>query len=179
MVDVSLMRPRRARKLIPLAIISALLLMLSPSALADSTCWRYRKSERDMSDLVAKARKHYHVKRLSLDPELSKAARAHTREMILKDRMYHTSSKVLGRRLYNWTLIGENIGASGTVEGLFAGFMQSPSHRDTTYNHRWRHVGIGILQWEGRLWGTVLFSTGGDPETTLNLPDCSEADPAS
>jgi hypothetical protein len=43
--------------------------------------------------------------------------------------LYHTPSRVFYERVRNWRLIGENVGAGGSVSSLHEAFMASPDHR--------------------------------------------------
>ncbi len=141
----------------------------------DNQCWRFRDDERAMAEKINKVRTRGRWSFLHLDPELSKVARAHTREMVLANRLYHQSAEVLDERVTNWNLIGENVGVGGDIERLHQAFMDSEVHRDNILFERFRHVGVGTFRWEDRLWVTVLFATKGNPGTTMNMPDCAQA----
>ena len=112
------------------------------------------------------------LRRLRLDPELSKVARAHTRAMTRRALLFHSSARQLRRRVTNWTLIGENVGYGGGVAGLQRAFMTSPPHRANIERPQFRNVGIGVRRRAGRLWVTVIFQSRHDPGTSLSMPDC-------
>ena len=85
---------------------------------------------------------------LCVHPKLTKAARAHSADMIRKDYFGHGS---VGRRLkhygYNWRVYGENI-AGGTGHyaspgNTFRRWMNSSGHRANILNRRFREIGIG------------------------------------
>ncbi len=109
---------------------------------------------------------------MSLDPEASRAARVHTREMVRSVTLHHTASSALRNRVTRWTILGENVGVGGTVASLHSAFMNSPAHRDNILYPSYRHVGIGAFRKDGRMWVTVIFEAASDPGTTLRMPTC-------
>ncbi len=153
-------------------LIATQFLTIPAAQAADSTCWDYRDSEQAFARKINLARAAASVTKLSLDPELSKVARKHTREMISKDSLYHTPSDVLSRRVTRWVELGENVGFGGGVVSLHEAFMDSPAHRDNILHDSFRHVGIGVAKKDGRMWVTVIFESKEDPGTTLNMPRC-------
>lgn len=142
------------------------------STTSDSSCWDYRTTEKSFARKMNLARNAAGIGRLKLDPELSKAARKHTKEMASRDSLYHTPSKVLGRRITRWRMLGENVGVGGTVDSLHQAFMSSPAHEDNILHSAFRHVGIGVRKAGERLWVTVIFESRRDPGTTLHMPSC-------
>ncbi|MGH2808021.1 MAG: CAP domain-containing protein [Actinomycetota bacterium] len=148
------------------------LLPLTTAVAADSGCWDTKRSERGFARKITVARRAAGRSRLSLDPELSRAARKHTFEMVRKDLLHHTSEPALRRRVTNWSTLGENVGVGGTVTSLHAAFMASPAHKDNILYKSFRHVGIGVVKRNGRMWVTVIFEAQTDPGTTLRMPRC-------
>lgn len=141
------------------------------AATTDSKCWTYKATERDFAKKMNFARDLKGLGKLSLDPELSKVARKHTRDMIAANLLYHTPSDKLRTRITNWSVIGENVGVGSTVTTLHTAFMDSPGHRDNILYRSFRHVGIGVLD-KDRMWVTVIFEATSDPGTTLRMPRC-------
>ncbi len=139
----------------------------------DNQCWKFRADEAEMAQKINQVRTRGRWSHLHLDPELSKVARAHTREMVLEGHLYHQTARTLDERVLNWTLIGENVGVGADVDKLHGAFMQSEAHRENILYEKFRHIGVGTFRWEDRLWVTVLFSTKGNPGTTLNMPPCT------
>jgi uncharacterized protein YkwD len=94
------------------------------------------------------ARKNRGIRRLCVHPKLTKAARAHSADMIRKDYFGHGN---VGRRLkrfdYNWRVCAENIaggsGRYGRPANVFKRWMKSSGHRSNILNRRFREVGIG------------------------------------
>lgn len=109
---------------------------------------------------------------LRLDPELSQAARKHTREMTSRNYLHHTSAAALRRRVTFWTLLGENVGVGNTVDSLQKAFIDSPSHRDNIVYPTFKYIGVGTQKAHGRLWVTFLFEAKENPGTTLRMPGC-------
>lgn len=138
----------------------------------DSTCWDPRTTERGFISKLNRAREGAGKRRLRLDPELSRVARKHTREMKLRNLLYHTDGDAMRRRVTFWSILGENVGVGNTVESLHVAFMNSPAHRDNIMYTSYRHVGVGAASSNGRLWVTVVFQATDNPGTTLRMPRC-------
>jgi uncharacterized protein YkwD len=166
---------RKSTRFLGLSIVVGLtmtVLPLSSAVAADSGCWVTKASEQGFAKKINTARRASGKNRLQLDPELSRAARKHTFEMVRKDLLHHTSESALRRRVTNWSTLGENVGVGGTVTSLHAAFMASPAHKDNILYSSFRHVGIGVVERNGRMWVTVIFEAQTDPGTTLNMPNC-------
>ncbi len=144
----------------------------SRTKLADSTCWDYKRTERKFARKMNKARVNNDKTRIRMDAELSRAARKHTWEMVGNDELYHTPSTKLKRRVTNWTVLGENVGVGGDVDSLHKAFMNSPAHKANILYSSFRHVGIGVLKRDGRMWVTVIFEATKNPGTRLWMPKC-------
>ncbi|HEX2296845.1 MAG TPA: CAP domain-containing protein [Actinomycetota bacterium] len=135
-------------------------------------CWDVKGTERGFAKRINNVRGIAKRGMLRLDPELSRAARLHTREMIKQGRLYHTPGDKLGKRVTNWTILGENVGVGGSVEELHDAFMASPGHADNVLYDSFRHVGIGTVKKDGQLWVTVIFEARTNPGTSLRMPSC-------
>ena len=142
------------------------------SGTADNRCWNFKPSEKGFTRKINGARGNGGLGKLSLDPELSKAARVHTREMVRKAELYHTPTESLKRRVTNWIMLGENVGVGGTVSSLHEAFMNSQGHRDNVMHPLYRHVGVGVLKAGDRMWVTIIFEANTDPGTPLKMPRC-------
>ena len=165
------------RKTAALIFAGALFATLLPAATAgaasgDNACWNYKTSERGFARKINASRSASTLPKLSIDPELSKAARVHTNEMIRKNELHHTSSTNLRNRVTSWTILGENVGVGSSVSSLHEAFMNSPAHRDNILHAAYRHVGVGVKKANGRMWVTVIFEAITDPGTTLAMPNC-------
>lgn len=150
--------------------------LLPPSASSvaggDNQCWTYRPSEKKFARKMNRARTLRLIRKMKLDPELSKVARVHTRDMIRRGSIYHQSSSQLGRRVVSWTMLGENVGVGSTVDSLHRAFMNSPAHAANILRTNFNHMGVGARKKNGRLWVTVVFQSVNNPGTTLRMPRC-------
>lgn len=135
-------------------------------------CWRTKDTERSFVRKINAARSLIALGKLDYDRQLSKAARVHTWAMARRAELYHTPSDTLRRRITNWTILGENVGVGGGVDSLHEAFMNSPAHKANILYNAFRHVGVGVLQKNGRMWVTVIFEAVKDPGTRLPMPPC-------
>jgi uncharacterized protein YkwD len=114
------------------------------------------KEERTLH-LHNQARKNRGLRALCVHPKLTRAARAHSADMIRKDYFGHGN---VGRRLkrfgYNWRTYAENIGGGsgryGRPGNVFRRWMNSRGHRSNILGRRFREIGIGAVT--GRYKGT-------------------------
>jgi uncharacterized protein YkwD len=141
----------------------------TPGAAARS-CWSWSGSEQKLARLTNGARTRRSLSRLSLDPELSKVADVHSREMARKGTLYHTRSSTLQKRVTRSRRLGENVGYGTSVRRIHRGFMRSYSHRANILSRRFSHFGVGIRSARGYRWVTVVFATSSNPGTTLKMP---------
>lgn len=137
-----------------------------------STCWNYKTSEKKFARKANAARGQVGVGKMRIDPELSKVARKHTKEMIRANDLFHSTSEQLRNRVTNWTLLGENVGVGSSVDSLHTAFMNSPAHAANILNASYKYHGVGVIKANGRMWVTVIFSATEDPGTTLSMPRC-------
>ncbi len=105
------------------------------------------KEERTLR-LHNRERRNRGLRTLCVHPKLTKAARAHSTDMIKNDYLGHG---LVGSRLrlygYNWRIYAENIGG-GTGEyaspsNVFSRWMNSSTHRANILDGRYREIGIG------------------------------------
>lgn len=115
--------------------------------------------EKRVLELHNIARIHRGLKALCVHPVLTKAARAHTQEMLDKDYISHNSfnGETVKERLkrfgytssgYSYYLVGENIalacGSKRDANDIFKWWMNDPPHRANILNKDFRQVGIGV-----------------------------------
>jgi len=147
---------------------------------ADNTCYTYKTSERSFAKKNNTARANAGIGKLSIDPELSRVAKLHTKEMVNAasgsiggDDLFHSTSAQLTKRVTGgWTLLGENVGIGSSVSSLHSAFMNSSLHKANMMNGDFKHVGVGVITKGDRMWVTVIFSAGADPSTSLSMPNC-------
>ena len=142
------------------------------AASVSSSCWQPKDEEVGFLRATNQARTNESEGSLNLDPELSKVARLHTREMASQDLLYHTNQNDMMHRVTGWTTLGENVGVGGSVDSLSDAFMNSPPHRANILHASFKHVGIGVKEVNGRMWVTVIFESNNDPGTPLRMPHC-------
>lgn len=143
------------------------------SAATDASCWRVKRTEQAFVTKMNASRGRHDQGRLVLDPELSRAAQKHTKEMVSSDQLFHTGMDRLGRWVTRWTTLGENVGVGGTVTSLHTAFMSSPTHRANILLGRYTHVGVSTARDpDGKLWVTVVFESHTNPGTRLRMPSC-------
>lgn len=116
---------------------------------------------------------------LKINTKLNAAAQAKANDMIANDYWAHTSpTGVTPWYWFDWAgyeylVAGENL-AYGfeTSDGVIAGWMNSPSHRDNLLNSVFEDVGFGIANGENYQGGhnTVVVAEYGDPATIAEAP---------
>ena len=136
------------------------------------TCYDWTRAERKFARLTNDAREAAGVRRLHLDPELSRVAKKHAHEMADKNLLYHTPTRKLKRRVTKWEILGENVGRGGSVDSLPDAFLRSPAHLQNILYSRFRYLGVGVVKKNGSLWVTVVFEGYDNPGTRLTMPKC-------
>jgi uncharacterized protein YkwD len=165
--------PKRFCAVLAAALLTSLVLPQVVAVARDpGDCWRYRTAERRFARKTNLARSSRGMPKLHLDRQLSRAARKHTREMVHRNRLHHTPTRKLSRRVTRWRSLGENVGVGGRVGSLNAAFMDSTPHRANVVNPTFRHFGIGTVRKRGKLWVTVIFESFTNPGTRLWMPPC-------
>jgi uncharacterized protein YkwD len=134
--------------------------------------FRATAEERRFAHEIDEAREEAGLPGLDFDPELARVSRKHTRAMARSEVLYHTPSGVFYGRVRNWRLIGENVGAGGSVSSLHQAFVASPDHLAIILHPRLEFVGVGVKHAGGRMWVTVTFSKGGNPDSSLPMRTC-------
>jgi uncharacterized protein YkwD len=163
--------PTVPKKMLSIVAASIVLAALVPATTASSaTCYSYSDKERNFARKINRARSGRDLRKLSLDPELSRVAIKQTRTMVDKNLLHHTPN--LGRRVTRWITLGENVGYGGTVASLHKLFMRSSAHKANILGRRFRFVGVGAKRARGHLWVTVVFESRRNPGTTLGMPKC-------
>jgi uncharacterized protein YkwD len=131
--------------------LSVVLAAVAPSARAT---WTPRL---DMLRWMNSARSNYGSVVLDRGWRLRQLADDHSRRMANAGQIFHTTS--LGSKLtfVSWSVAGENVGAGGSMRGLFDAFMKSQVHRDNILRRGFRRVGVGVYAHDGFLWVTMIF----------------------
>lgn len=163
------------RTFLGMCLLAGLLAIPSLEAAASngSRCWKVSDSERGFVRKMNRSRANNDLGKLTLDPELSRAAQKHTIEMVDSDELFHTGLDRLGRWVTRWTTLGENVGYGGSVRSLHKAFMNSATHRANVLLGRFNHVGVSATRdSDGKLWVTIVFESTTNPGTTLRMPSC-------
>ena len=98
--------------------------------------------------------------RRSLKPmdELMARARAWAAHMAEKGELEHSDIRTIEPR---WTVVGENVGRSRTIEDVTARLFASPSHRRNILDARFTHTGVGtVRRSDGVLYVAQVFWRG-------------------
>ena len=166
---------RRVRRLALIVAAQMLASVIAPGTAAqgaaESTCYRYKDSERAFAKKINGARSRAGKGKLRLDPELARVARQHTREMVKKGMLFHTTSVQFDRRITGWTSVAENVGYGSNVGELHSAFMNSPLHKANIMGP-YRYVGVGVVMDGSTMYVTVIFEASANPGTTLRMPRC-------
>jgi len=131
-----------------LAAVAAALVLVAP-AIATAASGA-KRSETSLLRVMNRVRAQHGLGRLTLDPRLQRAARAHSRQMIGSNVFEHGA---FGSRMaqFNVTgnVAGENLawgtGARGTAVGIVRAWLASPEHRANLLRPSFTRVGIADL----------------------------------
>lgn len=122
--------------------------------------------EQEMLRLVNQARGNAGLSQLQICSELTRAARAKSKDMVDNNYFSHTSPRYggLDGLLRNFGIgyrsAGENLAmnSSGSVSAAHNSLMNSPGHKANILNSSYNYVGIGIhAKSDGSLYYTQLF----------------------
>jgi uncharacterized protein YkwD len=135
------------RVLTRLTALVAALLVLVPAATAAAGLTR--AEARLLRDLNL-VRSAHGLMPLRYDPRLQRAARAHSREMLVTGSFQHGA---FGTRMVRFavsgTLTGENLawgnGRLGTASAIVGAWLASPEHRANLLRPEFTRIGIGDL----------------------------------
>ncbi|MGH2751862.1 MAG: CAP domain-containing protein [Actinomycetota bacterium] len=161
--------PRRYRSVVVLLVVS-LCLVAGSSAVAGGSCYHYSKKDRKLAKKTNSARAGRDIRKMTLDPHLSRVAKRQARAMASKNYLYHTPS--LGSLVTKWKILGENVGYAGSVKKVHRAFMNSPAHKANILRWGFKYVGVGVTKGGGHIWASVVFEGKKNPGTTLEMPSC-------
>ncbi len=124
-----------------------------PGALAERDYSATRLEAERARDLVNVYRKEKGLRPLKLQPALTEAARAHSRDLAKWDRISHFGSDGsnpwdrVKRAGYNARLAAENVGTGQvTIEEVIRGWQTSPGHNKNLLLTDAEHMGIALVQ---------------------------------
>ena len=114
------------------------------------------KEEKLTLDLHNKTREENGLEQLCVDPRLTKAARAHSADMLKKRYFGHNSfdGKSSAERVkdsgYDWRVTGENIawgsGSFSNPKNRFEAWMKSEGHKNNILDKNFEQVGVGVAK---------------------------------
>ncbi len=116
--------------------------------------------EIEMLEMVNKERAKEGLKPLKADPELSKVARAHSRDMFIRGYFAHENPDGqdpfarMEKANVSFKVAGENLALAQTLEIAHINLMNSPGHRANIMNPAFGRLGIGIL--DGGFYGLMI-----------------------
>jgi uncharacterized protein YkwD/uncharacterized membrane protein required for colicin V production len=116
--------------------------------------------EAKMLDLVNEERTKRGLKPVKADPELTRVARAHSRDMFARGYFSHYTPE--GKDPFdrmksagvNYLAAGENLALGQTLRICHDGLMNSPGHKANILNPSYGRLGIGIL--DGGSYGLMI-----------------------
>ncbi|MEX0834740.1 MAG: S-layer homology domain-containing protein, partial [Nitriliruptor sp.] len=90
--------------------------------------------------------------------QMARIAREWSNTMATEQNLYHRPN--LGQAVDgNWQRIGENVGVGPNIPRIHQAFMDSPGHKANVLGD-YTHVGVGVVEHDGRLWLTLNFLKG-------------------
>ena len=128
-----------------LAVFAALVLVAPSVALAGQT-----RSESSLLREMNRVRAEHGLGRLTVDRNLQRAARSHSKQMIGASVFEHGAfaSRMIQFKITG-ALAGENLawgtGVRGSSRGIVAAWLASPEHRANLLRPSFKRVGIGDL----------------------------------
>jgi uncharacterized protein YkwD len=116
--------------------------------------------EMKMLEMVNKERAKEGLKPLKADPEMSRVARAHSRDMFVRGYFAHNDPE--GKTPFDrmrsagvqFSAAGENLALAQTLEIAHINLMNSPGHRANILHPSFGRLGIGIL--DGGFYGLMI-----------------------
>ena len=106
---------------------------------------------------------------LTLKPDLTAVARAHSQRMADDGEIYHNTGlaeDVDG----DWNALAENVGKGPTVESIHIAFMESTSHRVHILDPDFNQVGVGTAVADGVIYVTEIFADRASPAAPAAPP---------
>ena len=107
--------------------------------------------EMEMLEMVNQERIKKGLKPLKADPEMTKVARAHSRDMFVRGYFAHISPEGVNpfdrmkKANIHFLTAGENLALAETLKTAHTNLMNSPGHRANILNPSFGRLGIGIL----------------------------------
>ena len=126
----------------------------------------HNSKEQQMINSINQARSNAGLPALQVSSDLTKAARAKSKDMVNKNYFSHTSptygglTSMLQHFGISYSAAGENLAmnSNGSVSAAHESLMNSPGHRSNILEPRFSYVGVGIqVSSDGSHYYTQLF----------------------
>ena len=132
---------RARRRMVPLAMIVALALGVSPAG-ARAETYRHK-----MLEMINRSRRNHDVRRVKLNRSLSKDAQDWSRTMLRRNRVYDPPNLRDILSPYNWDDVGaDSVGCGRTLHRVHEEMMGDRAHRSIILHPKARRVGIGVVR---------------------------------
>ena len=158
---------RRTQKAAAVALALTTTLTLGPAQIASASDRRppaqvadtetTRAPELRLLDLTNQVRQNNSLGDLKFDAAVARYATKHSRQMAMRQSIFHTPDLSAALRRVNWSIAGENVGVGFDVEGVQQAFMDSPPHRQNILRNTFDHVAVGVYDDGQFVWVTVIF----------------------
>jgi hypothetical protein len=144
-------------------VVLATLMPVAASASVDPVT-----AEKQFVDLINQDRTSRGLTPLASHADLVAGARKQAAAIRDAGRLFHNPN--LASVTTGWTKLGENVGYGGTVSGLHAAFMNSPSHRANVLDPLYTHVGLGVVVQGSTIWVAEVFMQSSTPVAAFKWP---------
>ena len=125
------------------AVLAMLMAVTVPTAAAHAACPRPEPaSAASIVRQTAGVRAAHGVAGLSVRAPLARPATAHSRAMARRGRLWHDDL----RRWAGRSVAAQNVAAGATPALAMRAMMQSPTHRASLLDRRFRFIGVGAVR---------------------------------
>ena len=142
---------------LPLLVVVAAVLVAGVSSTADANVLPRRVR---MLHLLNQTRRSHGLPVFRLNRSVSNFAWRHTKRMVARNYLFHTSNLYDAVRLYRPSTWGENVAMCLSLKRVRTLWMRSAPHRANILNARYRRIGIGVVKARGLIWVTAIFYGG-------------------
>jgi uncharacterized protein YkwD len=147
----------RPFKSLILVVAAAVLMSAGPATSAGAMGKHAKALRNEMFQQVNASRRNNGVHPLKMNWRLSESALSHSRRMMRRHSVYHTTDLYSLVRRYSPHTWGENVGMAGTLKRMERLFMGSPPHRANILNPAFKRIGVGVQRTSGHVWVTLDF----------------------
>lgn len=164
-------------------LVVAVLALLAVAGCQPGT--RAPSAELEMLRMVNETRSRQGLRALELDVRLARSALEHTRQVVRRAALLPADDRTgavghwgdfaerTRRCGYEFSVLRENVaGGNGSLGLLYESLLDSPGHYRNIVSRDVRHIGIGVIEFDGWLFATQVFAAprqgvaGGRPTVT-------------